>query len=194
MKFFIPNVMILGIMIPVSVFAKQEKPNIILIMTDQQSADAMSCAGNPDLYTPNMDKLASRGVRFENAYCTFPISGPSRSSIFTGYMPSESGVVENEMPLPDSLAAKTLGTVMSDAGYDCAYAGKWHVNTISLPGKEAFGFHNIKGNGDRGIAEACIDYLRGRPDDRPFFLVASGTVVERVRSTFRRFEGFVRYP
>lgn len=73
--------MILGIMIPVSVFAKQEKPNIILIMTDQQSADAMSCAGNPDLYTPNMDKLASRGVRFENAYCTFPISGPSRSSI-----------------------------------------------------------------------------------------------------------------
>ena len=152
-----------------------QKPNIIYIMTDQQWAGAMSCAGNPDLETPNMDRLAENGIRFTNAYCSFPLSGPSRAAMFTGYMPSESGVVENEMPLPDSLAAKTLGTVMSDAGYDCAYAGKWHVNTISLPGKEAFGFHNIKGNGDRGIAEACIEYLRSRPSDRPFFLVASYT-------------------
>ncbi len=151
------------------------RPNIIYIMTDQQWAGAMSCAGNPDLETPNMDRLAENGIRFTNAYCSFPLSGPSRAAMFTGYMPSESGVVENEMPLPDSLAAKTLGTVMSDAGYDCAYAGKWHVNTISLPGKEAFGFHNIKGNGDRGIAEACIEYLRSRPSDRPFFLVASYT-------------------
>ena len=152
-----------------------DRPNIIYIMTDQQWAGAMSCAGNPDLSTPNMDRLAGNGIRFTNAYCSFPLSGPSRAAMFTGYMPSESGVVENEKPLPDSLAARTLGTLLAESGYDCAYAGKWHVNTISLPGKEAFGFHNIKGNGDAGIAEACIDYLRNRPDDRPFFLVASYT-------------------
>ena len=97
-----------------------------------------------------MDRLAGNGIRFTNAYCSFPLSGPSRAAMFTGYMPSESGVVENEKPLPDSLAARTLGTLLAESGYDCAYAGKWHVNTISLPGKEAFGFHNIKGNGMPG--------------------------------------------
>ena len=150
------------------------RPNIIYIMTDQQWAGAMSCAGNTDLSTPAMDALAARGVRFTNAYCSFPLSGPSRAAMFTGLMPSESGVVENEVPLPDALAGETLGTLVSDAGYECAYAGKWHVNTISLPGEHAFGFRNIKGNGDKGIAEACVDFLRNH-SEKPFFLVASYT-------------------
>lgn len=153
--------------------AGRDRPNIIYIMTDQQWAGAMSCAGNTDLKTPNMDRLASRGIRFTDAYCSFPLSGPSRAAMFTGYMPGESGVIENEMPLPDSLASNTLGNIMSEGGYDCAYAGKWHVNTISLPGETAFGFRNIKDNGDIGLAEACTEYLRTRQDDRPFFLVAS---------------------
>ena len=153
--------------------AAQNRPNIIYIMTDQQSAIAMSCAGNPDVHTPNMDRLAAHGVRFTNAYTAMPLSGPARAAMFTGYMPSESGMLENEMPLADSLRHNTLGTLVRNAGYDCAYAGKWHVNTISIPDGE-FGFRNIKDNGDAGIAEACIDYLRNRPKG-PFFLVASYT-------------------
>ena len=150
----------------------QDKPNIIYIMTDQQCAEAMSCAGNPDLHTPNMDLLAQRGVRFTNAYCAFPLSGPSRAAMFTGYMPSQSGMIENEMPLVDSLRHNTLGSVVAAAGYDCAYAGKWHVNTLSIPDSE-FGFRNIKENGDIGLAESCVEYLRGRDKKEPFFLVAS---------------------
>ena len=150
----------------------QEKPNIIYIMTDQQGAAAMSCAGNPDLHTPNMDLLASKGVRFTNAYCAMPLSGPSRAAMFTGYMPSQSGMIENEMPLVDSLRNNTLGSLVAEAGYDCAYAGKWHVNTLSIPEGE-FGFRNIKDNGDIGLAEACVDYLRERDKKEPFFLVAS---------------------
>ena len=158
--------------VPVS--REESRPNIIYIMTDQQWAGAMSCAGNTDLHTPAMDALAERGVRFTNAYCSFPLSGPSRAAMFTGLMPSESGVVENEVPLPESLAGNTLGQMVRDAGYDCAYAGKWHVNTISLPGEEAFGFRNIKDNGDQGVAEACVDYMQSRSrGSRPFFLVAS---------------------
>lgn len=153
--------------------AAQNRPNIIYIMTDQQSAIAMSCAGNPNVHTPNMDRLAAHGVRFTNAYTAMPLSGPARAAMFTGYMPSESGMLENEMPLVDSLRHNTLGTLVRNAGYDCAYAGKWHVNTISIPDGE-FGFRNIKDNGDAGIAEACIDYLRNRPKG-PFFLVASYT-------------------
>ncbi len=71
--------------------AAQSRPNIIYIMTDQQSATAMSCAGNPDVHTPNMDRLAANGVRFTNAYTAMPLSGPARAAMFTGYMPSESG-------------------------------------------------------------------------------------------------------
>lgn len=150
----------------------QEQPNIIYIMTDQQGAEAMSCAGNPDLHTPNMDLLARRGVRFTNAYCSFPLSGPSRAAMFTGYMPSQSGMIENEMPLVDSLRSNTLGTLVRNAGYDCAYAGKWHVNTLSIPDEE-FGFDNIKDNGDIGLAESCVEYLKKRDMEKAFFLVAS---------------------
>lgn len=150
----------------------QERPNIIYIMTDQQWAGAMSCAGNEDLHTPNMDLLAQKGVRFTNAYCAFPLSGPSRAAMFTGYMPSQSGMIENEMPLVDSLRTSTLGSLVKEAGYECAYAGKWHVNTLSIPDQE-FGFDNIKGNGDKGLAESCVEYLQQRNRNQPFFLVAS---------------------
>ena len=53
-----------------------ERPNIIYIFTDQHTANAMSCAGNPDLHTPNLDRLAAAGIMFQNAYCTAPLSGP----------------------------------------------------------------------------------------------------------------------
>ena len=150
----------------------QERPNILYIMTDQQGPQVMSCAGNPDLHTPNMDMLASKGVRFTNAYCAFPLSGPSRAAMFTGYMPSQSGMIENEMPLVDSLRNNTLGSLVAAEGYDCAYAGKWHVNTVTIPDGE-FGFRRIKDNGDIGLAESCVEYLRERNRKEPFFLVAS---------------------
>ena len=172
----------------------RKRPNVLLIMTDQQWAGAMGCAGNTDLKTPNMDRLAARGVRFENAYCAMPLSGPSRAAMFTGYMPSRTGMDINEKPLADSLRHSTLGQIVSRVGYDCAYSGKWHLNTISIPDGE-FGFRNIHDSGDPGVAESCVDYLRSReagnaaalrkparksaPDrnaaekENPFFLVAS---------------------
>jgi arylsulfatase A-like enzyme len=163
---------LLGVMIAPSMLNAQKRPNIIWIITDQQWAGAMSCAGNSDLRTPNMDRLAANGVRFTNAYCSMPLSGPSRSAMFTGYMPSETGMLENGMPLKDSLADNTLGTLISKGGYDCAYAGKWHVGPVSLPEEESFGFKRIAMNGDKGLAESCVKYLQSRHTE-PFFLVAS---------------------
>ena len=124
----------------------QERPNILYIMTDQQTATAMSCAGNEEVHTPNMDRLAQRGVRFSNAYCSMPLSGPSRSSMFTGYTPGQVGLTENGTPMPDSIRTRTLGTLLEESGYECAYAGKWHAHTNSLPAKEAFGFENLHGH------------------------------------------------
>ena len=60
----------------------KHRPNILFIITDQQYAGAMSCAGNPDVYTPNMDSLAATGVRFTRAYCThFPCAAPSAPAL-----------------------------------------------------------------------------------------------------------------
>lgn len=165
------STLLIGISLPAALFA-QKRPNIIYIMTDQQSATAMSCAGNTDIHTPNMDRLAAHGMRFENAYCAMPLSGPSRAAMFTGHTPGEVDMQKNGTPIPDSLRTRTLGTLMEQAGYTTAYAGKWHVNTSSLPSKIAFGFEKLHDHNDYGLAEASIEFLR-RKHDKPFFLVTS---------------------
>src|SRR5690606_24518048 len=96
-----------------------DRPNILIIMTDQQTAEAMSCAGNTDLHTPAMDFLAAHGTRFTEAYCAQPLCTPSRSSIFSGVMPSTNGFVgnysEEDGQWPDSLLV--MGKIFRDAGY-----------------------------------------------------------------------------
>ena len=71
-----------------------ERPNIIMILTDDQGAWAMGCAGNRDVKTPNLDRLAEEGVRFENFFCASPVCSPARGTIFTGRMPSAHGVLD----------------------------------------------------------------------------------------------------
>lgn len=160
----------LGAMAPM-IASAYERPNIIYIITDQQTATAMSCMGNTDLYTPNMDQLAQSGVLFRNAYCSAPLSGPSRASMFTGYTSHEVNMATNGTPMPENIRDRSLGMLMKQAGYDCAYAGKWHVHTSSIPDLE-FGFKKLYNHNDDGLAEACASYLDNHPE-APFFLVAS---------------------
>lgn len=148
-----------------------EKPNIIYIFTDQQTANAMSFIGNTDIHTPNMDRLATAGILFENAYCTAPLSGPSRAAMFTGCYPIEAGLGKNGNPMPDSLRNRTLGILVKEAGYECVYGGKWHVHETTLPDKK-YGFNRIHEHSDEGLAEACVKFL-ARKHEKPFFLVAS---------------------
>src|SRR5437870_3941048 len=72
------------------------RPNILVIITDQQRASMLSCAGNPYVKTPNLDSLAANGVRFERTYVTNPVCSPSRMSLMTGRMPSSIGMECNE--------------------------------------------------------------------------------------------------
>lgn len=154
-----------------TLFAQNQQPNVLLVMTDQHTVSALSSAGNPDLSTPNIDRIANQGTIFEKAYVTFPLCTPSRGSIFTGKMPHELGIRSNENPEIDKNDFKTgLGQIMSDNGYDCVYGGKWHVPEISMPND--IGFRNIADSGDDGLAESCIEYLNDAPK-KPFFMVAS---------------------
>ena len=153
------------------------KPNIVVIMTDQQSADAMSSRiGSRYLKTPNMDYLASHGITFTRAYCANPLCIPSRSSMFTGLYPHQVGIQanDNEKNL-SSLSFQMMGTIFQKGGYETAYFGKWHL-PYDLKNKDSHGFEwmsNNKSNGvDSLIPEDAIGFLH-RKHEKPFLMVTS---------------------
>jgi arylsulfatase A-like enzyme len=151
------------------------RPNILYVFTDQQSAGMMSCAGNPWLQTPAMDRLAERGVRFDRAYCTNPVCLPSRFSMITGQMPSYAGIRSNdwqqETPgIPPPVFQHGLGRVFKDAGYDAYYGGKTH-----LPGFEPdrLGFDILTYDERDQLAQSCADFIRQHDGSKPYLLYVS---------------------
>lgn len=157
---------------PASKPAADRHPDIIVIMTDQQTAGALSCAGNPWVRTPAMDALAADGVRFTRAYCPYPLSGPCRASLMTGRMPFEVGATDNGVRPAAGAMREGIGHRMTAAGYECLYAGKWHVPEVNLP-DSGTGFRRIAKMGDPTLAAACDRALGACDGRRPLFLVAS---------------------
>ena len=96
--------------------------NILFIMCDQLRWDYLSCYGHPKLHTPNIDALAARGLRFDNAYCQAPLCGPSRASFYTGRYMSSHGVMANEDTT--RLDEFTIGDYLRPLGYRSALVGK----------------------------------------------------------------------
>lgn len=101
------------------------KPNILFYFPDQQRWDTIGCYGQPIPVTPNLDKLAGEGTVFEEAYTPQPVCGPCRAIFQTGTYPTKNGCFKNGISLPDN--EKTVAEYMDEAGYDCAYVGKWHL-------------------------------------------------------------------
>lgn len=151
---------------------RDDRPNVLVVLTDQQSGSAMSCAGNPHLDTPHLDALAARGTRFPRAYCTQPLCTPSRASMWTGRMPSEVGVTGNDGALQGEHAEEQLGRLLSRAGYDCGYAGKWHLPELDVPASS--GFRRVHPESEDGLVASCAEFL-AEERDTPFLLVVSLT-------------------
>ncbi len=161
---------------------RRTRPNVLLILSDQQSARAMSAAGNKWVSTPNMDSVAARGVRFENSYCASPVCGPSRSSLVTGRMPHETGVIYNGQSIKQGIP--DMGEIFRAAGYETAWVGKWHLPQGYLRGKQAAvpGFEHValpEGTGfrlgaesDGSVAKEAVKFLR-RKHEKPFVLGVS---------------------
>jgi uncharacterized sulfatase len=104
----------------------KSKTKIILIMTDTQGTNVIGCYGRPDMRTPNIDRLAREGLRFDHAYTTSPICGPARSGLFTGTYPHTNGSWTNDVPLGENI--KTIGQRFMDNGLHSGYIGKWHLD------------------------------------------------------------------
>ncbi|MCZ6676891.1 MAG: sulfatase-like hydrolase/transferase [Candidatus Poribacteria bacterium] len=108
------------------------KPNIILLMSDQQRWDSLGCNGNRFVSTPHLDQLAADGARFENSFTPWPVCTPARATMWTGVYPHQHKVTFNIYDMGNviedvSRERRTLFESMKDADYTTAYFGKWHL-------------------------------------------------------------------
>ena len=151
-----------------------KKPNILIIVTDQQHLNMMSCAGNTYLKTPAIDALATHGVRCTRAYCSNPVCVPSRFSLFTGRMPSAIGMRSNSSadttPYTEQYQAEGMGHCLKAAGYTCVYGGKTHFPQQMSAGD--LGFEYIEKDERDDLARVCADWLQ-QDHQQPFAMVAS---------------------
>ncbi len=106
-----------------------DRPNFVVIVTDQQCADWLSCAGHPVLRTPNIDRIAARGIRFTEFHTAAPVCMPNRASILTGRYPSIHGLKYNGCAL--SPRARTFVEMLRDGGYATAAIGKSHLQPFT---------------------------------------------------------------
>jgi arylsulfatase A-like enzyme len=171
-----------------------KRPNILYIMSDDHAAQAISCYGSRINQTPNIDRLAAEGMKFENCFCTNSICTPSRASILTGKYSHKNGCrTLDDVFDPNQL---TFPKLLQQAGYHTGIVGKWHLGTEPT----GFDYYNVlhgqgdyfnpylkekKGRwrmGERGgkrypgyvtdvITDLALQFLENRLDNRPFCLL-----------------------
>ncbi len=180
-------------------YAKNDKPNLVFILTDNHGAWTLGCYGNKEIRTPNIDRLAAEGVLFSRAFCNNSVCSPSRATFLTGLIPSQHGVhsyiaqqTQTGANAYNTIAEfSTLPKILSKAGYACGLAGKWHLGANLHP-QEGFTYWFTKAGGHTStfynddavwdgkiykepgymtevITDHAVKFLESN-HDRPFFL------------------------
>lgn len=166
--------------------AAGKRPNFLVILTDDQRFDALGCAGHPILKTPNIDRLARRGVRFKNAFATTPICAASRASILTGLHERTHKFTFGTPPIAAEFCGISYPSLLKRAGYQTALIGKFGV--VVPKGQQAEMFDTLDAIGwpfeqilptgdvrhiDQIATDRAISFLRKRDPGRPFCLSIS---------------------
>jgi len=168
----------------------QTRPNILFIMTDDHAAHAMSCYGSRINETPNLDRIAEDGMRFDNCFCTNSICTPSRAAILTGTYNHINGVTTLATPMDGR--QQTFPKLLQAEGYQTAIVGKWHLGHGGIHDPTGFDYWNVLPGqglyhdpemiemGERKvfpgyatdlITDFSLDWLEKRDKDRPFMLM-----------------------
>ncbi len=143
----------------------EKRPNILFLLSDDQGAWAMGCAQNTDVQTPNLDRLAAQGVRFDNFFCASPVCSPARASILTGTIPSCHGILDwlsggnlpagipgmedmfgyqhETKPIRYTSHLTAYTDLLCEAGYTCALSGKWHMGDSLHPQHGFSGWYTL---------------------------------------------------
>ncbi|MGD8501623.1 MAG: sulfatase [Phycisphaerales bacterium] len=168
--------------------AAKRPPNIIFLLTDDQRADTMGCAGNPIIRTPNMDDMANNGVRFTNAFVTTSICATSRAGIFTGQWARRHGIIDFRTHFSPDVLAQTYPMLLHGAGYRIGFIGKYGVGPKrdlpidkydywrGFPGQGKYEHKDEDGNYKhltQIMGEQAVEFLQGCSKDRPFCLSVS---------------------
>ena len=196
-KFLVSLFIALVIYFP-HVLSAQTRPNIILILSDNQGSSLLGTYGNKEIKTPNIDRLANEGIRFNNAFSVNGVCSPTRATLLTGLIPSQTGI---HVALPSDINVpgwsgieefRSLPQTLAEAGYNTGLVGKYH---LGMPHKPQLGFRywvtfpsghtttfydqTVIDNGETYVVaghltdfwtEKAVEFLSGQNKDKPFFL------------------------
>jgi len=169
----------------------KKRPNILFIMSDDHASHAMSCYGSKINKTPNLDRIANEGMRFDNCFCTNSICTPSRAAILTGTYNHTNGVTTLDTPMDNRL--QTFPKLLQAAGYQTAVYGKWHLGegvmhvptgfddwavlpgqgyyfnpTFIFPTENGCEKRTVQGYATDVITDMTLDFIKNRDEEKPF--------------------------
>jgi N-sulfoglucosamine sulfohydrolase len=170
---------LMGLLIVVMTAVGQSRPNVVLFIADDLAWDDSGAYGNPNVGTPNIDRLAREGIKFTRAFVTISSCSPSRSSMITGRYPHNTDAEQLHWPLPANQV--TFVEKLKAAGYWTAASGKWHLGAavknrfdiVDDPGESGFQTDPKTGKmlaKDDSGAAGWLPTMQQRPKDKPFFL------------------------
>ncbi len=177
----------------------KKQPNIVLVISDDQGYWSLGCGGNKEIITPNIDRLAEDGIRFENFFCTSPVCSPARASLLTGAIPSQHGIHdwlrdddERQAALEYLAGQYSYTKALAENGYCCGLSGKWHMGAAEKAQQGFTHWFSHKSGGGPyygapmykdgklyreeryvtdAITEDAVEFLESRKDSKqPFYL------------------------
>lgn len=180
-----------------------KKRNVIFILSDDQGMWALGAAGNPEIITPNLDRLAAEGMMFDNFFCASPVCSPARATLLTGRIPSQHGIhdwLKDENKKQEEIeylkGIRGYTDYLHANGYQCALSGKWHLGNSACPQKGFTRWFCHKSGGGPyynapiykegklyyeeryvtdAITEDALEFLEGTRQDVPFYLYVGYT-------------------
>ncbi len=157
-----PLLALLLTVLPAAAFAEApQRPNVLFLMSDDLN-NALGCYGNSLARTPNLDKLAARGTRFDRAYCTYPLCGPSRNSMLTGLYPNSNGILLNAQIFRQTIPSHvSLPQAFRQSGYLAVRIGKLYH--YGVPGSVGTDGHDDPASWEQEFNPAGVDRLEEEP-------------------------------